>query len=103
MDAPIDYNLLLGRSWIHVIMEVVSSVFRVVRFPHQDNIITINQLDYYTPETGIQSSVPFMGNSKIVIQDVGVGMFKDPSLIETFTIPPLTSTPQTAPVFAITS
>ena len=27
VDAPIDYNLLLGRSLIHAMMEVVSSVF----------------------------------------------------------------------------
>ena len=44
VDAPIDYNLLLGCSWIHVMMEVVSSVFRVVRFPHQENIITIESV-----------------------------------------------------------
>ena len=38
-----------------------------------------------------------------MIQDVGVGMFKDSSLTGTFTIPPLRSTPKIAPVFAITS
>ena len=27
VDAPIDYNLLLGRSWKHAMMTIVSSVF----------------------------------------------------------------------------
>ena len=27
VDAPIHYNILLGRSWIHIMMMVLSSVF----------------------------------------------------------------------------
>ena len=27
VDAPIDYNLLLGHSWIHAMTAIVSSVF----------------------------------------------------------------------------
>ena len=34
VDAPIDYNFILGRSWKHVIMDIVSSEFRVIQFPH---------------------------------------------------------------------
>ena len=30
VDAPIYYNMLLGRSWIHAMTTVVSSVFRVI-------------------------------------------------------------------------
>jgi hypothetical protein len=33
-DAPLDYNLLLGHSWIDSMREVVYTLFRVVRFPH---------------------------------------------------------------------
>jgi hypothetical protein len=33
-DAPLDYNLLLGRSCIDSMHAVVSTLFRVVRFPH---------------------------------------------------------------------
>ena len=102
VNSPVDSNLLLGCNWIDAMMEVVSSVFQVVRFPHQENIITINQLDYRTPETNIHSNVPFVKNSKVVIQDVGVGMFKDSSLMGPFTIPPAVYTPKTAPVLTIT-
>ena len=38
-----------------------------------------------------------------MIQDVGVGIFKDSSLMETFTILPPISTFETAPIFTITS
>ena len=101
VDVPIDYNMLLGCSWMHAMTMVVSLVFRVIRFPHQENIIIIDQLDYCSPEIGIHSNVPFVGNSKIVIQDAGVGMFKDSSLMGTFTILALTSTPETAPLFPL--
>ena len=37
-----------------------------------------------------------------MIQNVGFGMFKDSSLMGTFTIPPPTSNPQTTPIFTIT-
>jgi hypothetical protein len=33
-DAPFDYNLLLGRSWIDFMRAVVSTIFRVLCFPH---------------------------------------------------------------------
>ena len=34
VDAPIDYNFLLGCSWIHAMMAIVFSESRVIRFPH---------------------------------------------------------------------
>jgi hypothetical protein len=46
-DAPLDYNLLLGRSWIDSMHAVVSNLFCVVHFPHQGKVITINQLAFF--------------------------------------------------------
>ena len=42
VDAPLDYNLLLGRNWIYNMKVVMSSVSWVVCFPLDGNIITIN-------------------------------------------------------------
>lgn len=42
VDAVIDYNLLLGSSWTYAMTVVVSSVFRVLQFPHEGDIITID-------------------------------------------------------------
>ena len=34
VDAPLDYNLLLGRSWSYAMIAVVSYIFRLIMFPH---------------------------------------------------------------------
>ena len=35
VDAPLDYNLLLGRSWSYAMTAVVSSIFLIIMFPLQ--------------------------------------------------------------------
>jgi hypothetical protein len=49
VNAPLDYNLLLGRSWFYPMRAVASTVYRLVRFPHQGKIVSIDQLDYCSP------------------------------------------------------
>jgi hypothetical protein len=44
VDAPLDYNLLLGRSWTYAMQAVVATAFRVLLFPHEGRIVTIDQL-----------------------------------------------------------
>ena len=46
IDAPLDYNLLLGRSWTHAMSAIASAVFRVVVFPHEGKLVTVDQLDF---------------------------------------------------------
>ena len=46
VDAPIDYNLLLGRSWTYVMEAVPSSYFRCIKFPHEGKLVTIDQLSF---------------------------------------------------------
>ena len=48
IDAPLDYNLLLGRTWFYAMKVVASTIFRLLCFPHQGKIVTINQLDFCT-------------------------------------------------------
>jgi hypothetical protein len=42
VDASLDYNLLLGRSWTYVMQAVVMIVFWVLLFPHEDWIVSID-------------------------------------------------------------
>jgi len=94
VDDPLDYNLLLGRSWFYSMIVVASSVFRCVQFPHQCKIVTIDQLDYYTLDTHTPATnnIPFLGDSKITYEIVGVGILKYVSLMVTFPAPlPLTT------------
>ena len=46
IDAPLDYNLLLGRNWNYAMSPVASAVFRVVVFPHEGKLVTVDQLDF---------------------------------------------------------
>ena len=73
VDAPIDYNFLLERSWIHVMMAIVSLVSQVFRFPHWGKVFMIDQLDYCMLETDIQSNIPFIGDSLKEFQGIRVG------------------------------
>jgi hypothetical protein len=85
-DAPLDYNLLLGRSWIDSMRVVVSTLFRVVRFPHQGKVVTVNQLAFFNFDTRI-GNVLFISKTPPGYENVGVGLLKDSSLMGTFPIP----------------
>jgi hypothetical protein len=58
-DAPLDYNLLLGRSWIDSMHAVVSTLFRVMHFTHQGKVVTVDQLALFHSNTPIRN-VPFI-------------------------------------------
>jgi hypothetical protein len=89
VDAPLDYNLLLGRRWFYRMTTVVSLVFRCVQFPHQGKIVTIDQLDFYTPDARIPAAnnIPFLGDHPVTYESVGVGLLKYSSLMGTFPTP----------------
>jgi len=46
IQGPLDFNLLLGRDYVYVMGALVSSLFRVVCFPHEGIILTIVQLSF---------------------------------------------------------
>jgi hypothetical protein len=86
-DAPLDYNLLLGRSWIHSMRAVVSTLFYVVRFPHQGKLITVDQLAFFNYDS-CTSNIPFISKTPPGYENVGVGLLKDSTLRGIFPIPP---------------
>jgi hypothetical protein len=86
-DAPLDYNLLLGRSWIDAMHAIVSTLFYVLRFPHQGKVITIDQLAFFNSDTHT-SNIPFIMNTPPGYENVGVGLLKDSTLMGMFPIPP---------------
>jgi hypothetical protein len=63
VDAPLDYNLLLGRSWFYAMIAITSSFFHILQFPHQGKIVIVDQLDYCTPDLHNSSTnnIPFLG------------------------------------------
>jgi hypothetical protein len=87
VDAPLDYNLLLGQSWTYVMQVVVATVFGVLLFPHEGQIVTIDQLSFSRPNPTLgASTVPMIDNTQAGVVNVGVGLC--PSLMGTFDYPP---------------
>ncbi len=80
---------------------VASSIFRMIQFPHLGQIVTIDQLDFFTPNLcgDHANNVLCVGGSSSSYESVGVGIFKDSSLMGAFPSSP----PSVASVNMITS
>jgi len=48
-QGALDFILLLGRDYVYAMGALVSSLFRVVCFPHDGRIVTIDQLSFFSP------------------------------------------------------
>jgi len=47
VQGPLDYNLLLGRDYIYCMEAIVSSLFRVMCFPHEGRVVRlVDQLSF---------------------------------------------------------
>ena len=44
--GPLDFNFLLKRDYVYVMTAVVSTLFHVMYFPHNGNIVTVDQLSF---------------------------------------------------------
>jgi len=88
IDAPLDYNILLGQIWTYVMHVVVATVFRVFFFLHEGQIVTIDQFSFSFPHPSLgASTVPMIDNLQHGTIKLDVGLF--PSLMGTFNyLPP---------------
>ena len=50
VQGPLDFNFLLGHDYVCAMKAVVSTLFRVMYFPHDGNIVSINQLSFVKPD-----------------------------------------------------
>jgi hypothetical protein len=89
VDAPLNYNLLLGRSWFYAMTIIASSFFRCVQFPHLGKIVTVDQLDFcmIDARVPVTNNIPLLGDHKITYESVSVGLLKYSSLMGTFPTP----------------
>ena len=82
---------------------IVSTIFRIVQFPFQGRIVTIDQLDLITPVaiTNDANNVLLLNTPQY--HDIGVGLIKESSLMGLFPLsnPPLAS--QTASINMISN
>jgi hypothetical protein len=84
IDAPLDYNLLLGRNWTYPMVTVVLPVFHMLCFTHQGEIVTIDQLSfvYSSPNTSVGPLIPVVNNYQPTTKNINVKMYS--SLMGTF-------------------
>ena len=73
VNAPLYHNILLGCSWFYPMKVVASIVYRLVCFPHEAKIISIDQLEYCTLNLRFESTtnVPFVSESSKVLELIG--------------------------------
>jgi hypothetical protein len=88
MDAQLDYNILLCRTYMYAMKAVASSVFRTIMFPHNGKIVTIDQVSHYepNPSANLDNILPLIHANQDIypLVDMGPGMFKDSSLLGTY-------------------
>ena len=64
IDAPLYYNILLGRIYTYAMSVFPYVVHHKMSFPHNGNIVTIDQLTYYEPksQTSPESIISLVDN-----------------------------------------
>jgi hypothetical protein len=50
---PLDFDLLVGRDYVYAMKAIVSTLFRVIYFPHDGIMVTIDQLSFVGPDLTI--------------------------------------------------
>jgi hypothetical protein len=50
VQDPLDFSLLLGRDYVYGMKAIVSTLFRVISFPHDGRIVTVDQLSFIDPD-----------------------------------------------------
>jgi hypothetical protein len=60
VQGPLDFNMLLERDYVYDMNSVVSTFFRVMHFPHNGSIVTIDQLtlDNHHPNSTLFQTTP---------------------------------------------
>jgi hypothetical protein len=88
IDAQLDYNILLGRSYMYAMKAMASSIFRTIMFPHNGKIVTIDQVSHYkpNPSANLDNILPLIHTNQDIypLIEMGPGIFKDPSLLGTY-------------------
>ena len=99
VNAHLDYNLLLRRSYMYAMRVVASTIFHLMMFPHDRKIMTVDQLTYHDPQglmtlsnmiPKTDSTIDVTSTSPLLF--VGPRLFVDTSMMASF---PFMSLPPT--------
>jgi hypothetical protein len=50
VQEPLDFDLVLGRDYVYSMKSIVSTLFHVIYFPHDERIMTIDQISFVGPD-----------------------------------------------------
>ena len=67
---------------------VVSTYFREIAFPFHGGITIINQQTFLPNSSQVTGSIPMIHGSDHPLQNIGISLLKDPTLMGTFALPP---------------
>ena len=67
---------------------VVSTYFRKIDFPHQGKVTIIDQHTFLPNGSPVTGSIPLIHVGTHLLQNIGVGLLKDPALMGTFALRP---------------
>ena len=56
--GPLDFNLLLGKDYVYAMKAILSTLFCVMSFPHNGNIVTSNQLSFDNLDSTKKNATP---------------------------------------------
>ena len=77
---------------------IVSTYFRKIAFPLQGGIIIFDQRTFFPNSSQATGSIPLIHGSSQSLQNVKVGLIKDPFLMGTFSLPPPSNLAEVATV-----
>ena len=86
IERNLDYNILLGRPWIYAMTAVVSTYFRKISFAFQGGITIVDQQTFLPNGSQVTGSIPMIHGSLHSLQNIRVGLLKDPILMGTFSL-----------------
>jgi hypothetical protein len=49
VQDPLDFSLLLGRDYVYAMKAIVSTLFRVISFPHGGQVVSFDHLSFIDP------------------------------------------------------
>jgi len=88
IDTPLDYNILLGCSYMYAMEEVSSYVFDTMIFPHNKKVIMVDQLTHYEPRPNmnLDNILPLIREQieHSPFMEMDLNIFQDPSLLGTY-------------------
>ena len=50
VQGPLDFNLLLGSDYVYAMKAIVSTLFRVMYFTHDGNILNVDKIFFVKPD-----------------------------------------------------